>query len=69
MKSDLEELKRKEQEIFKKLETKRLAIGEADSPMVSRYPTGRFDLESDIAVLETQLNLIRTEIKKLEVNE
>lgn len=68
MNSKLEELKGKEQEILKKLETKRLAIGEADGPMASRYPSGRFELESDIVVLETQLNLIRTEIKKLEVN-
>ena len=58
----VEELKAKEKKLLKKLEEKRLSLGEADGPNVSRFPTGRFELEQEIELYEQMLADIRKRI-------
>jgi hypothetical protein len=62
----LTELKEKEGRYQQKLVGARLRMGEADTPMQSQFPTGRFELEQDITVLELTLAEIRAEITGLE---
>jgi len=58
------QLKQKEQQLQEKLK-KILSIGEADHPMESRYPTGRFDLENEIEFLKIRLTQVQEELREL----
>lgn len=62
----LAELKGKEKQYKEKLKAKRLLLGKSDGAMESRFPTERFELESDIKVLEIMLGDIRQEIVALQ---
>ena len=59
------DLKEKEKQYKEKLTVKRLSLGKADGAMESQCPSGRFELESDIKILELMLAGIRQEIIKL----
>jgi hypothetical protein len=61
----LEELKIKEAKLLKKLQEKRLSLGEADGPNVSRFPTGRFELEQEIELYEQLLQRVKQQIKSI----
>lgn len=61
----LEELKKLEKEIQAEIQVKMLSIGKADSPMESRYPSARFELENSIELLEIQLQSVRAEIRNI----
>lgn len=61
----LEELKVKESKYLKKLEEKRLLLGESDGPTQSRFPTGRFELEQEIEVYEKALIDLRHKINSI----
>jgi hypothetical protein len=63
--SKLKELQEKEKKYKEKLVAMRLKIGEADCAMESQFPSGRFELEQDIAGIELVLNGIHEEIQKL----
>lgn len=64
----LKDLKEKEAKYGRKLAETRLKIGKADSPMESAHPSGRFELEDEIMVLEETLTGIKSEIEALEKN-
>ena len=59
MSDKLKELKKKEKELVKKLEENRKLIGESDGAMQSKCPSGIFELENHIRLLEIQLESIR----------
>ena len=65
MTQKLEDLKLEEKLLLEKLEDKRKQIGKSDGPMESRYPTGRFELENLIELLEIQLQDVRVQIKQI----
>jgi len=58
-------LKEKEKKLIERLKEKRLQLGEADGAMQSRFPSGRFELENEIKLLEMRLHDLKGEIKKL----
>lgn len=62
----LQELKKRDKLLQEKLKQKRLLLGSADGAMQSRYPSGRFELEDEIQILEIRLAQIKEEIKLLE---
>ncbi len=62
----LAELKDKEAKYAQKLIEERLKIGKADTAMESAHPSGRFELEQGIVVLEVTLSQIKAEIADLE---
>lgn len=62
----LEALKLKAGRYRDKLVKARLKIGQADTPMESQFPSGRFELEQDIQALESILIDIKKEIKIIE---
>lgn len=62
----LGKLKAKKEKYLNKLKEKRLMLGGSDGAMISRYPTGRFELEEEIEIYETIVNQIQSEINKLE---
>lgn len=49
-----------------KLADKRLSLGESDGAMISRFPTGRFELEQEILMYEEMVKITEDEIKRLE---
>lgn len=63
----LKSLIEKREKYRRLIEKKRMEVGESDGPMVSRFPTGRFELEQEIEELQVMLKEINSEIKKLDV--
>jgi len=63
---NLIELKEKRDKYKLKLKEKRLSLGEADGAMISRFPTGRFELEEEILMYENMIKITEDEIKRIE---
>lgn len=61
----LERLKEEESRALARLKKKRLGIGQTDGQTQSRYPSGRFELENEIELLEIRLARIRGEIEDI----
>lgn len=49
-----------------KLKEKRLLLGGSDGAMISRFPSGRFELEEEILMYQNMIKDIEDEIKRLE---
>lgn len=64
--STINDLKLKRDKYKLKLKEKRLLLGESDGAMISRFPTGRFELEEEILMYESILKATEDEIKLLE---
>lgn len=62
----IEELKARKGKYTTMLKKKSLALGEADGAMISRFPTGRFELEQELEGIQVILNEIQQEITALE---
>lgn len=62
----LQELKIRKEKYVTMLKKKSLSLGEADGAMMSRFPTGRFELEQELEGLQVMINEIDQEILNLE---
>lgn len=59
----LEELEAKKDKLKKRLDEKRLSLGQSDGPTQSRFPTGRFELEQEIDLYEQMIQKVIEDIK------
>lgn len=64
--NNIVDLKLKRDKYKLKLKEKRLSLGESDGAMVSRFPTGRFELEEEILMYEEMIKATEDEINRLE---
>ena len=63
----LNELKAKKEKYILMLKKKSLALGSSDGAMISRFPTGRFELEQELEGLQVVINEIDQEILDLKI--